>query len=157
SLFRGRRRLRGRRHSHRRDDRYERKNPFHCVLQTLFPARVADVVHGVLVYTDELHRLGVGAQPPVQLRRERLRVRARVVDGFFELDIAVSDAAEPLDNLALLRDWTSAYVEPSLHQASGLGDEGVALPVTDRIAVVQGTRVFRRRSAVEEDLADGRA
>src|ERR1043166_5020876 len=72
----------------------------------LLRRRTADVVRRIFVKTDELTELRFGVETIEELRGERLRVRLRVVDRLFELEVAVPDSAKALGHLARTREWT---------------------------------------------------
>src|SRR4029079_18270750 len=96
----------------------------------------------LVLVADELDQFGVGEDLLVDADRERFRVRLRIVDRHVDLEAAEGGAAEPLGELRLLAVRTAAHVEPSVvgarlraPQVVRLDDEGVALPVADRVAV----------------------
>src|SRR5262249_5711006 len=64
----------------------------------------------ILVQTDELDKLCVGAETVVEGRRERHGIGLRIVDRFLELEIAVLYATVPLGDLPRRRERTATYV-----------------------------------------------
>src|SRR4029434_3318695 len=69
--------------------------------------------------------------------------------------------AEPLDDLAVARQWTSSDVQPRapvivVDEVGGLGNERVAFPAPNGVALIPGIRFGIGRAPVKIHLADGR-
>src|SRR5687768_10773529 len=91
----------------------------------------------VVLLTDVLEELGIRAPVEIEVTgRPRLRVGARIVDRHLIAHRVLVDAGEALDELQVRGVRCAAGVDPELLvQTARFDDQGVALPLADRVAV----------------------
>src|SRR6185436_6234759 len=108
----------------------------------------------VVFLADALDEVGIRDQAPCQLDVPGLRVRLRVVDRDVDVDAANGRPGKTFRYPQRFRCRQSAHVEPGLAVLfDGLDDQGVLVPLADRVAHPGWLRIFWQRPAVREDLA----
>src|SRR5262249_7625493 len=109
----------------------------------------------VVLPADELDKVFVFREPPVDADCPGLRVGFRIVDGDIEFDAPVRRAAEFLGDLCAAREGRAIDVEPSIvPPPNGLDDKRIAFVLADRTAVPPRLRiVHRQRTPIGKDVA----
>src|SRR5207237_9570814 len=111
----------------------------------------------VVFLTDVFEQLIAGQprQPCLELRGPRLGVRARIIHGHFESEVAFIDARPALDDVQLLRVRIAPVVEPRLVvEADRVDDERVTLPSADRVAPPRRIALIRMLPSVHAELPE---
>src|SRR5207244_3745176 len=117
-----------------------------------YAATAQDAFHPVVALVARvLEHLVVVVFLPRQQERPRSRPHRRIVDRRFVVDGLRADAREALDEMqASLRDASELLL---VREVRRIDDQGVALPVTARVAVPLPDLLVEMRTAVQRDDA----
>src|SRR5581483_8663317 len=96
-----------------------------------------------LVFADAFDEFGVCKQIEWNLHRPGLRVSLWVIERKLHIQMPEIRTAEPLGDAKRLRVRMARIVEPTLVvEANRLGNEGITVPMADRIAEPGGSRIW---------------
>src|SRR5436309_3017244 len=105
--------------------------------------------------TYKLEQLGIGYENLVYFEAKRLGVGLRIVDCDLDLQVSEVHPSEPLRQLGGIRQRVASSIQPlPVSKACCLHDQGVALPLPDRVTVPGGLVDRGQTAAVGEDLPE---
>src|SRR5204863_1733932 len=105
--------------------------------------------------TYKLEQLGIGHENLVYFEAKRLGVGLRIVDCDLDLQVSEVHPSEPLRQLGGIRQRVASSIQPlPVSKACCLHDQGVALPLPDRVTVPGGLVDRGQTAAVGEDLPE---